>query len=112
VDDYLIGCIVLLGLGQGLVNMQVNNHALQAAPINLISRVTPMSNELLQVVNSFSIAFITAFLSSQIKNDLKNSSLTIAGNIAFQNTFMMLTIFVCIGFVLTMFLKRKKVNKE
>lgn len=60
--NYLLTSIILLGLGQGLVNMQVNNHALQSAPLNLISRVTPMSNELLQVVNSFAIAFITAFL--------------------------------------------------
>lgn len=34
--------------------------------------------------------------------------MTIAGNIAFHNTFILLTIFVCIGFILTMFLKRKK----
>lgn len=109
---YLIVCIVLLGLGQGLVNMQVNNHALQAAPLNLITRVTPMTNELLQFINSFSIAFITAFLSNQIKNVLKSSSLTIAGNVAFHNTFMLLTVFICIGFVLTFFLKNKKVNGE
>lgn len=104
---YLLTCIVLLGLGQGLVNMQVNNHALQAAPLNLITRVTPMSNELLQVINSFSIAFITAFLSNQIRSVAKNNSLTIAGNIAFHNTFMLLTIFICIGFILTFFLKGK-----
>lgn len=105
---YLLTCIVLLGLGQGLVNMQVNNHALQAAPLNLITRVTPMTNELLQVVNSFSIAFITAFLSNQIRSAAKNNSLSIAGNIAFHNTFMLLTVFICIGFVLTFFLKAKK----
>ncbi len=109
---YLLTCIVLLGLGQGLVNMQVNNHALQAAPLNLITRVTPMTNELLQVINSFSIAFITAFLSNQIKSTVRNSSLTTAGNIAFHNTFMLLTILICIGFVLTFFLKVKKMNKE
>lgn len=104
---YLLTCIVFLGLGQGLVNMQVNNHALQSAPLNLITRVTPMSNELLQVINSFSIAFITAFLSNQIRGAARNNSLTIAGNIAFHNTFMLLTIFICAGFVLTFFLKGK-----
>lgn len=104
---YLLICIVLLGLGQGLVNMQVNNHALQSAPLNLITRVTPMSNELLQVINSFSIAFITAFLSNQVRGAARNNSLTIAGNIAFHNTFMLLTIFICAGFVLTFFLKGK-----
>ncbi|WP_160669732.1 MDR family MFS transporter [Clostridium sp. C8-1-8] len=107
--EYLLTCISLLGLGQGLVNMQVNNHALQAAPLNLITRVTPMSNELLQVINSFSIAFITAFLSNQIRSAVKNNSLTIAGNIAFHNTFMLLTILICIGFVLAFFLKGKKI---
>jgi DHA2 family lincomycin resistance protein-like MFS transporter len=92
--------------------MQVNNHALQAAPLNLITRVTPMTNELLQVINSFSIAFITAFLSNQIRNALKSSTLIIAGNIAFHNTLMLLTVFICIGFVLTFFLKNKKVKGE
>ncbi|GFP76492.1 MDR family MFS transporter [Clostridium fungisolvens] len=109
---YLLACIILLGLGQGLVNMQVNNHALQSAPLNLITRVTPMSNELLQVINSFSIAFITAFLSNQIRSALKNNSLTIAGNIAFHNTFMLLTVFICVGFVLTFFLKDKKLDNN
>lgn len=109
---YLLICIILLGLGQGLVNMQVNNHALQAAPLNLITRVTPMTNELLQVINSFSIAFITAFLSNQIRSIAKNNSLTIAGNVAFHNTFILLTLFICIGFILTFFLKAKVMNSN
>lgn len=109
---YLLICIILLGLGQGLVNMQVNNHALQAAPLNLITRVTPMTNELLQVVNSFSIAFITAFLSNQIRSIAKNNSLTIAGNVAFHNTFILLMLFICIGFILTFFLKAKVMNSN
>jgi len=104
---YLLISIILLGLGQGLVNMQVNNHALQSAPLNLISRVTPMSNELLQVVNSFAIAFITAFLSSQIQKAAEDNSLTIAGNIAFHNTYLVLLIFIAIGFVVTFFLKER-----
>ncbi len=105
---YVLSSIVLLGLGQGLVNMQVNNHALQAAPMNLITRVTPMSNELLQVVNSFTIAFITAFLSNQIQRAAKGDSLAIAGNIAFHNTYLLLLFFISIGLVLTLFLKDKK----
>ncbi|AAK81401.1 EmrB/QacA subfamily drug resistance transporter [Clostridium acetobutylicum] len=108
---YLIICIILLGLGQGLVNMQVNNHALQSVPLNLINRVTPMTNELLQVINSLSIAFITAFLSNQIKTAFRKHSLAVSGNIAFHNTFILLTIFIAIGLGLTFFLKNKK-SKE
>lgn len=110
--NYLLTSIILLGLGQGLVNMQVNNHALQSAPLNLISRVTPMSNELLQVVNSFAIAFITAFLQSQIQKATKNNSLTIAGNIAFHNIYLLLLVFVVIGFVITFLLKERRQSSD
>ncbi|NCG68362.1 DHA2 family efflux MFS transporter permease subunit [Bacillus coagulans] len=110
--NYLLTSIILLGLGQGLVNMQVNNHALQSAPLNLISRVTPMSNELLQVVNSFAIAFITAFLQSQIQKAAKNNSLTIAGNIAFHNIYLLLLVFVVIGFVITFLLKERRQSSD
>jgi len=104
---FTIGAIVLLGLSQGLVNMQVNNHALQSVPMKNISRVTPLTNEMMQVVNSFAIAFLTAFLSGQIKNQNGLSPIN-SHLIAYHHTFALLLGFVCIGFVLGLFLKEKR----
>lgn len=103
---FTLCAIVLLGLSQGLVNMQVNNHALQAVPMKSISRVTPLTNEMMQVVNSFAIAFLTAFLSSQIKNQSSLSPLQ-ANLTAFHHTFWLLLIFVSVGFISSLFLRKK-----
>nr|WP_259285576.1 MFS transporter [Lactococcus cremoris] len=103
---FTLCAIVLLGLSQGLVNMQVNNHALQAVPMKNISRVTPLTNEMMQVVNSFAIAFLTAFLSSQIKNQSSLSPLQ-ANLTAFHHTFWLLLIFVSVGFISSLFLRKK-----
>lgn len=103
---YIIVGLLILGLGQGLVNMQVNNHALKSMPLQVMNRVTPLSNEMLQVVNSFAIAFITAFFASQTKG--KSSTLEVVH--AFNNSFYILLICTVIGFALTFFLKQKNPN--
>lgn len=103
---FTICAILLLGLAQGLVNMQVNNHALQAIPLQKISRVTPLTNEMMQVVNSFAIAFLTAFLSRQMKTE-KTGAFLQTNLTAFHHTFFLLLIFVSAGFILTLFLKKK-----
>ena len=103
---FTLCAIVLLGLSQGLVNMQVNNHALQSVPMKNISRVTPLTNEMMQVVNSFAIAFLTAFLSGQIKKQTGLSPLQ-ANLTAFHHTFYLLLIFVSFGFILSLFLRKK-----
>lgn len=103
---YIIVGLLILGLGQGLVNMQVNNHALKSMPLQVMNRVTPLSNEMLQVVNSFAIAFITAFFASQTKG--KSSTLEVVH--AFNNSFYILLVCTVIGFALTFFLKQKNPN--
>lgn len=100
---YIIVGLLILGLGQGLVNMQVNNHALKSMPLQVMNRVSPLSNEMLQVVNSFAIAFITAFFASQTKG--KSSTLEVVH--AFNNSFYILLVCTVIGFALTFFLKQK-----
>lgn len=97
---YILSAIILLGFAQGLINMQVNNHALSAIPREKISITTPLTNEMMQVVNSLAIAFLTAFLTHQIKT---SSNLT-----GFHHTFWLLTGFVIVGFILTGFLKTTK----
>ncbi|WP_163651810.1 MDR family MFS transporter [Listeria sp. PSOL-1] len=109
---YLFIAVIFLGLGQGLVNMQINNHALQSVPMKFISRVTPLSNEMLQVVNSLSVAFLTAFLTKQISS-AKMVSLKGASILGYHHTFLLLMAFIMMGIMLTCFLKTKQslVNK-
>lgn len=108
---YFIFSIVLLGLGQGLVNMQVNNHALKSVPLTMINRVTPMTNVMLQVVNSFSIAFLTAFLTSHMNNE-KIKSISDRAINAYHRTFLLLLCFVSVSLVICYFIKDSKVKKE
>ncbi|GGH82692.1 EmrB/QacA subfamily drug resistance transporter [Pullulanibacillus pueri] len=103
--------VVLLGMGQGLVGMQVNNHALQSAPVKLISRLTPLSNVMLQVVNSLSIATLTAFMTTSVhhyemKENHNSPSLPSVLH-GYHVTFLLLTALIMIGFVFSLFLKRK-----
>jgi DHA2 family lincomycin resistance protein-like MFS transporter len=100
---YIVGALSLLGLGQGLVNMQVNNHALKSMPMHVMSRVTPLSNVMLQVVNSFAIAFITAFFASQTKG--KSSHTEVVS--AFNHSFYILVACTFIGLIITLFLREK-----
>ena len=102
---FTLCAIVLLGLSQGLVNMQVNNHALQSVPMKNISRVTPLTNEMMQVVNSFAIAFLTAFLSGQIKK--QTGLLLTSESNCLPSYFYLLLIFVSFGFILSLFLRKK-----
>lgn len=108
--------VVLLGMGQGLVGMQVNNHALQSAPVKLISRLTPLSNVMLQVVNSLSIATLTAFMTSMVHhyeingNHGSNSLLSVLHG--YHVTFLLLTLMIIIGFCLSLFLKRKNTSSN
>jgi uncharacterized membrane protein len=61
---------------------------------------------MMQVVNSFAIAFLTAFLSGQIKKQTGLSPLQ-ANLTAFHHTFWLLLLFVIVGFILTLFLRKK-----
>lgn len=104
--------VILLGMGQGLVGMQVNNHALQSAPLKLISRLTPLSNVMLQVVNSLSIATLTAFMTSVVSHyetqgGKQDSDPLLSVIHGYHSTFLLLATVVLIGFVLSIFLKKK-----
>lgn len=105
--SYLLAAVILLGLGQGLVNMQVNNHALQSVPIQFISRVTPISNVMMQIVNSLAVAFLTVFLSQQIDAH-KTLGIKSASLIGYQHTFLLLASFIVLGLIIGLFLKRRQ----
>lgn len=105
--------VVLLGMGQGLVGMQVNNHALQSAPLKLISRLTPLSNVMLQVVNSLSIATLTAFMTSMVhRYEIHGSSALLSVLQGYHLTFLLLTSMVIIGFLFSFFLKGKNTSSN
>ena len=104
---YFMVAIALLGLGQGLVNMQVNNHALKSVPLSIINRVTPMTNVMLQVINSFSIAFITAFLTAEM-NSLTIKHINERAIHAYHSTFLVLLLLVSTSLFIACFLKDNK----
>lgn len=108
--------VILLGMGQGLVGMQVNNHALQSAPLKLISRLTPLSNVMLQVVNSLSIATLTAFMTSMVHryeiHGKHGSNPLLSVLHGYHSTFLLLATMIIIGFLLSIFLKRKNTSSN
>lgn len=87
--------------------MQVNNHALQSVPIQFISRVTPISNVMMQIVNSLAVAFLTVFLSQQIDAH-KTLGIKSASLIGYQHTFLLLASFIVLGLIIGLFLKRRQ----
>jgi len=61
----LILPLVMRGAGMGMMMMSLNTHLLNAAPRNLISRVTSLTNALQQVVSSLAIAGLATILTSR-----------------------------------------------
>jgi len=112
----VVTSVILLGMGQGLVGMQVNNHALQSAPLKLISRLTPLSNVMLQVVNSISIATLTAFMTSMVhRYEIHgkhggNAFLSVLQG--YHLTFLLLSSMIIIGFLLSLFLNGKNTTSN
>ncbi|WP_261807843.1 DHA2 family efflux MFS transporter permease subunit [Paenibacillus sp. N3.4] len=100
-------CLAFLGLGQGLTMMQINTHVLKSAPKDLVSRVTPITTSAQQIVASFGITIITAYLSHQITavQDIHNLS---ALSKAFSHTFYIPFGLAVIGLVLSLFLHKPK----
>ena len=61
----LILPLAMRGAGMGLMMMSLNTHLLNAAPRELISRVTSLTNALQQVVSSLAIAGLATILTSR-----------------------------------------------
>jgi EmrB/QacA subfamily drug resistance transporter len=70
----LIFPLALRGAGMGLMMMPLNTHLLNAAPRELISRVTSLTNALQQVVSSLAIAGLATILTSRIATHLKEAT--------------------------------------
>jgi MFS family permease len=58
--------LALYGVGMGLSMMPLNTHLINAAPRELVGRVTSLVNALQAVVNSFTVALLATILTSRI----------------------------------------------
>jgi MFS family permease len=67
----LIFPLAMRGAGMGMMMMSLNTHLLNAAPRELISRVTALTNALQQVVSSLAIAGLATILTSRIATHSK-----------------------------------------
>ncbi|MED3186609.1 MDR family MFS transporter [Bacillus toyonensis] len=107
---FIMCSFAFVGLGQGLTMMQINTHVLRAAPKELVSRVTPITTSMQQIMSSFGITITTGYLASQIKNLPNQHTIEQVGN-AFGYTFWITFAFGSTALLLSLFLKDSK-NKE
>jgi len=78
----LILPLALTGAGMGLMMMPLNTHLINAAPRELVSRVTSLTNALQQVINSLTVAGLSTILTTQIASHV--ASVTAAARAAHQ----------------------------
>ncbi|WDL95827.1 DHA2 family efflux MFS transporter permease subunit [Alicyclobacillus sp. ALC3] len=101
--------LALMGAGMGMSMMPLNTHVLQAAPRELVSRVTPLTNAGQQVMVSFSVAGLTGFLTSRITSNMAaHDSLKAATISGFSDTYLLAAAIAMIGFVVSFVVTRPK----
>ncbi|AIQ70117.1 MDR family MFS transporter [Paenibacillus graminis] len=107
----MMSYFAILGLGQGLGTMTLNNHILQSAPKDFISRVTPLISSGQQVFVSFSVAIMTGLLTSSITRNMNLGTDPVAAQVAgFHHTFQTALILALCGLVLSLFLSKPKLK--
>ncbi|CAH1216735.1 Putative multidrug resistance protein MdtD [Paenibacillus plantiphilus] len=112
----IILCICTIGLGMGFSMMPLNTHVLNAAPRQLVSRVTPLTTAAQQVVVSFAVAGLTGYLTSQITSHATSGgananplSAVVAG---YGDTFFLSACIVTAGVALSLILRKPKQQEE
>ena len=75
----LIPALVLMGAGMGLMMMSLNTHMLNAAPRDLTSRVTALSQSLNNVVSSLAIATFATILQARVAVHVAEAALLTGG---------------------------------
>lgn len=68
--------IMLLGFGQGLTMMQVSTYNMSQVPKAVVSRLTPLINSAMQIVNSLAIVILTNVLSHNMHAELKTATMS------------------------------------
>ena len=66
----LLGSITLLGFGQGLTMMQISTYNMSMAPRAVTSRLTPLINGAMQIVNSLAVVLLTNALATNLRHPL------------------------------------------
>ncbi|MEK5445608.1 DHA2 family efflux MFS transporter permease subunit [Paenibacillus sp. FSL R7-0331] len=61
----LIVPLIMCGAGMGLMMMPMNTHLLNKAPIQLVNRVTSLTNSMQQVINSLAVSALVTILTSR-----------------------------------------------
>ncbi len=107
--------LAMRGAGMGLMMMPLNTHMLNAAPRELVSRVTSLTSALQSVVSSLAVATLATILSNRIAvhqaTALANSHhtpATVANAMAssFGDTFMVAAVTAGVGILLAFTLRR------
>ena len=108
--------LFLIGAGMGLTMMPVNTHVLNAAPRNLVSRVTPLTTAAQQVVVSFAVAGLTGYLTSQINTHMTEVAKGVTPGEAmasgFGDTYFLAACLAATGFVFSLLLRKPKIKTE
>src|SRR6266568_3048724 len=115
----LIAPLSLLGAGMGLMMMALNTHLLNAAPIDLIGRVTSLTNALQNVIASLAIATFATILESRIPVHVTEATLASGGTpspglladataFAFGDVYRSALALVIVGWCLVWTLRRAK----
>lgn len=110
---YIISSLILMGAGMGLSMMAINTHVLQAAPRNLVNRVTPLTTAAQQVMVSFAVAGMTGFLSSRVSERMTGAGNPLEAAVAsYGDTFYLAAAIAALGILFSLILRRPKQEKE
>jgi len=109
----LILPLAMYGFGMGLMLMPLNTHLINAAPRELVSRVTSLTNACQQVVSSLTIATLATILTSRINAHLPTGAVTQAarlhaGSAGFDDTFTAMVVLAVIGAAMGIVLRRNR----
>lgn len=113
-SGYIIAALVMIGAGMGFSMMSINTHVLQAAPKNLVSRVTPLTTAAQQVMVSFAVAGMTGFLTSKMTQHMtETKNPLVAASSAYDDTFFLAASIAAIGAIVSLLLRKPKtLSKE
>jgi hypothetical protein len=97
----------MIGIGMGLSMMALNTHVLQSAPRKLVSRVTPLTAAVQQVIMSFTAAGMVGFLASKITHYVATAANPLTALVsAYKDSFQFGAIIGLCGVVLALILRK------
>ncbi|MFD2670928.1 MDR family MFS transporter [Marinicrinis sediminis] len=105
--------LALLGAGMGLSMMPLNTHLIQAAPQNLVGRVTSLTTAAQQVMTSFAVAGLSTILANRMEAHPEFDPMSMMQGLgvlfdSYSDTFFILSVIAFIGMLLGFLLKKPK----